>query len=1331
MKKFLAALALIAASNALTAFAAGSLDVEAYFDGVSDSGYLAPGVDYTNLHVSGWVKVSNANAPSVTAGLVRIHMDDSHGASVLIADLDWNGSASALPFDVTLNDLTAGVFYTVGVKVVPDAEHADEILGEADSEVYCFTGRHNDLYWFDENGATAEGSLPGYGVWTTVSGYRLAATEEGAIGLVNASVGGDYDAYASFAPTNFAAVNAGVTVTRMKTAFDRVTYLPLLPDVEGRLFGLALAGTNEEAEPFLMIVRNGEWERVPRETFAPSVGVEYDFEIFCTEATGSKSVGYYVYDLSGERVQLAACPRSDYIVDRPSELDFYGTGEVSVFRGEVYDTSLLRATVKLDGDDSHVMAGANFTNVWVKGVVTVSNLWATTLSDVTVRVTVRDRDGAEVGTYEGTFNGETSLDFTIPGLEPGTYYSASVEVVNDSHSVDGDMEQDFRVPTARQYSGRWIDEDADTFDGARDASGDWLYAKTPSVEAATVDDSELGRVIHIDTGLDSSVIFDPADNGDEVASSTMREIRFELRADAPSYYLSDPQYAQNASADLAGVAIACDDTDGCRCCFSVYSPDNGGEWKVLYDAPAELGELYKVVVVLTYPNPNKTSASSIDYYLENSDGSRDALASVTPASGMPTVSGSYRSRLRFAGDGVIKSLYGDCYDAHLASVDGVEYWTIQDAIAEIGSSGRVLTPLWYGEYEIEASEGYFGVIDDHVPPYLNLIWPLGYVVEITESGEARYYLFRIGDYWTDWAENGEDDLIETETGWKVLSANGLAWLARESTNSWITGDITLAANLTNLAEHIWTPIQGFEGVFDGGSKTIAGLTNKSWNEGDTNSLDMTAYGLFATASNSVFRNVVFVDVAITNDSDAVAALLGCAIGDLAVSNVVVRSGELVGGGSFISGIVGYVAGFEDVSISGNLNASTIVGTADGGSTVSGVANLGGNGAVLGSIVIADNENRGTIATTVVSADNGGNIAQVVAGTDGDAQFDASALTITGNVGTGDVSRVTIENHEGSAIAQLPVVNLAPVVSRQSDGEDYREYIEANDSTDVLIDPYLKTARMTGAFYQDGAVNYAGRVNDQITATPAGGLVTLQDSILAWSPIVLDRPITLDLNGRIVDNVFDNYAFEVGDFDGVATVKDGTVTYKEGMLANKAVGDGWTMTGVTEVPWTVDYWDRTLYVDGEFMAVAVPEIEQLVAEGVKLQLPEDSPYTIDARTSTLRLGGRQVLSFATLGYQIDTVVEDGTATYVVTIDDDPVTSPEINLSIVPNEDVSIITVKGAKAKCEYCLQSIATLSESWDKADDEWVSVANDGDTLEFRVERQGPSGFYRIKVRAK
>ena len=1277
------------------------------------------GRNFTNLLVNGFISVTNLWETDLTGGKVVVTITGSDGVPHEIVSTNWTGFTEACVISNLVDSLVIGESYTIDIRVTTE-DGSDAGIITDESWIYRgVTGRRLDDLWYDEDYDTYFGGRPSTGEWSVYDGMTVTADSVRRLIMISDD-GSSSEARLVFTPTNPVPRNAQVSLNAFQTRFDDAVDFYVLPDVSDELFGITLAAS--EGDPFFVVVDDGKWKTVDRSTFAPELGTEYFLEVLAEANDDGRCLEYFVTDLSGNTVLIHRGTFPEAAEAYPADLVFRGEGGFAIAEGALYDTSHYDVDFQVES-----MPGTNFTAAAVNGRVVITPLWDTDLTNGTIRVTIRNGSGEVVSSAVTEFHGTSPVELSVDGLEPGDAYTVDIEIIDADGNAGGEAEiEGMLTPTAKRYDGRWIYETSRTFAGDEVGTGDWSYRKLQAVVTA---DSPIGEAVRIQSDLSASVIFNPTNEDDTVINSTVREIVFDLCSEVPGFNVSAPEYAKSRPADLAGITIACDDMNGGALHFAVYNPEGEGSWEVLSGTSPVLNKLYRITVVITYPNPNLTRPGSIGYYLGDGDGGRKCIAFFEPEGVIPEITDNYKTRLRFSGSGYVGKVEGSCYDAHLASVDGVEFWTIADAIHEIGTSGRYLVPLWYSTYTADMNEGYFGVKDDHVPPYLTINWPLGYVVEITAKGEIKYYLFRLSDYWIDWAV--AEDAEEIVSGkWSIKSANGLAWLARESTNRWISGEIELASDITNLYEHIWTPIQGFTGTFDGAGKTITGLTDKGVGVNWTNALDLSVYGLFGTASNSVFRNVAFEEVAITNSADAIASLLGCSIGDLALTNVVVRSGDITGGGRFVSGIVGYIGDFGQVDLVRNFNAASLALTNAplGGVNVAGLGNLGIDGGEPGKLAIVENENRGSIATTISSSVGGGNVAQLVAGSDPAARFDKTAYTVSDNIGTGDVSRVEILNHPGWDFGVLPVVNLAAEASRQSDDEYYKHFVEGTNSAAKPIDPYFLTARMSGAYYQAGVTNEAGLINDLITASMPGDIVTVPYSCEIWSPIELDRAIILNLDNKVLDMVFDDYALKVTNEDAdKALVKDGTIVHPEGKLATEKEGDGWTMSNVNTFSWNTNYWDRGIFIDGEFIDSFVA-LSAMLPYASTIAPTEDSGFSVDTESNSLLYNGKKAFSLAPLGCKL---TDNGDGSYTIELDDDPLTAPEVSLSLAPNGGTSTVVVKGAKANCEYCLQSVTSLAENWDKVTDEWVSVENDGEELVFEIDTSAASGFYRIKIRKK
>lgn len=107
----------------------------------------------------------------------------------------------------------------------------------------------------------------------------------------------------------------------------------------------------------------------------------------------------------------------------------------------------------------------------------------------------------------------------------------------------------------------------------------------------------------------------------------------------------------------------------------------------------------------------------------------------------------------------------------------------------------------------------------------------------------------------------------------------------------------------------------FEGTFNGNNHTISNFTMIN---------DETAVGLFRSARNATFKNIIFTGVNVypSGNKDGYAALVGYAKGTLTIDNVKVNSGTITGY-NYVGGIVGEYADNKQLTITNCSNAATI------------------------------------------------------------------------------------------------------------------------------------------------------------------------------------------------------------------------------------------------------------------------------------------------------------------------------------------------------------------------------------------------------------------------
>lgn len=1261
---------------------------------------LAAGLNFEEAAVTGTVRFVELQENDLGGGKVRVTVRDNAGNVVAQQTYDYSAVTDEIAINLPVaGGVVPGMTYTTDVEVLIGGAAAPGVVDDG-AATDVSMDRVSAPAWIDENAATFAGTVSGTGEWRNRNG---ASVSGGAI--VFTTAGGEL----VFVPTNSCAEFASYSVGA-RIAFGAEGGVMTVGD--GR-FGVRFTAAGGGL--VLAVGDNGTWTEIPVSVFLPQIGAWVDVEAVFNPAFGQ--VTYYAAGYDGVKIRLAVVD-ADGDISSPGQLVFSGAGRIAAVRGEGRDTSLLSAELMLD--EWSLTPGTNFTNTVIHGFVDVNELHENTIAQGLIRFTVYDADGNVAGTFTRRYagSGMYEVDWVFDGLVGGAGYVVKAEVIPDDESrrdrVSGDANGTVDVKMARKVKGLWIDEDADTFEGLREASGEW---RKPSSSVAEAVDVGIGRGIFISSELDAPVQFTPIDRSDEVVRSTLREVRFALDNVQASYRLSEPVLPPMESDDIVGLAVACDDLGAEPVCrFAVWDPA-ASSWRVSDRRTVTLGADCRLVVVIDYRN------GVVSYY-EETEGGRELIDTVRPA-WMPTVGAGYTSVMRFPGSGTVGYLEGDCFDSHLAEVDGTEYWSIDEAVAAVENTDRALTPLWYSTYHVTGDSGRIGVFDPN--GYLRFLWDLGYVFRTERDGETVFYVFYISDNWLDFADASGVEINGSDI--TVLNEQGLAWIAREATNAWVRGTITLAADLPRMADHDWTPIYGFSGTFDGNGHVITGLRNGDYDGGPTNDLGLSAYALFAAASNSVFRNVRFETVAITNSADAVATLLGCGIGTLSVSDVQVASGAVNGAGRYVAAVVGLAADYPILVIAGNRNAAEVSmrNTTSPAVYAAGIANFAGFTAGTGSpatVSVTDNENSGPLASVIRSTEEGGNVAQIAGGTVRDAVY--ATVDVSGNVATGDVSAVTSLRHEGWPLAALPVVNLSSAVSSQRDADGYSEYLEANDAVRALVDPVRHTALVSHAFYQDGVPNPAGELADTIAASEPGTTVTLGDSIETHSPIVVDRDITIDLNSKVIDCVFDDYAISIPDAGVMATVKNGTIVAKTGRFVDQE--SRWTTANVNLVPWDVEnYWERTLWVDGEFADSLVSALHMLRSAS-SVRVPADSVLSVDPDTRSLLLEGAPVKTFSA-DYRMTAVRgEDGVIVYEIDLVD--AAKPTLDLARV-GDGVALVRVLGAKAGYEYALQSVSELGEAWGKATDEWVSVGKDGDKLEFLVPDVGASAFYRLSIREK
>lgn len=1276
------------------------------------------GQDFTNAVVSGVAKINPGSGQQGKTALVRVTMKDTAGnEKTKVVEVSRTSPTFTLIFDA----ITPGAAYTYSAELIYDG---DEDPSATDSlQDFAAIDQKSAKWatdgWVRENAATyAAGGVSGF--WANTA-YASAAS--GKIVFNTYDIGSSSFATVNFQPTNVTSSASG-SEYRIKALFPAPTLS--LPDKSG-LFGISLWGETLETEtPQLIVYGGGEWKKVDRSVFAPEAGVEYEFIV---RMDGSM-VSYAVATEKGEA--FLGQYDSWSVASKVERFAFIGDGEVSVLNGDLKDASVFRATVTFDGNGE---PGANFSNFWTTGSVRVDQLWATRFAgyDRTVIMKLINATGGVERTVTTNWSGEASLPIggLFDGLEPGGTYTLDVGVLVGDAQVSGDSEISQPINLSRLVKTGWIDEDAQTFAGRRKGTGRWEYDES---RASVISSPDFGEAISLGGSVDDLVKFVPTNSNPEIVSSSLREITVDFRTDSPGYRVKkNPRHPNLADDDLASITIAMDDRSSYaqQYLFAVF---NGKEWE-LTSYPAELGRAYKIVIQLNYRQ------GLVSYFEEKEGGARQLIKSVARA--MPEPNEDYQSRIKFAGCGTVGAVRGDCYDSHVAKSGKHLYYSVEDAVKSIGDSDRVLVPLWKSIYTVSGKEGRFAVSDPN--GLLELVWPLGYVVDYYTVDGVTYYVFRLSDNWIDFAsENG----VETSGDrFVILDESGLAWVARQAQNDYFPGAVVLSNDL-DLAAHDWTPIARFAGSIDGRGHTVKGLSGGAFSGGCTNELGLTAFGLVGTARDATLRNIRFEEVAISNAADAVAALVGCSIGNLTVSNVTVASGRIRNDGEKVAGVVGLAENYPLLVLACNTNNAEIVSASAfnvrhsvdyrreaPSAYAAGIANAGGfvtreDG--QGTVRVTDNANNGAVVTAVYALDpEGGNFAHVLGGTKRNARFDS--VTARGNTGTGDVSRVNFVS-SNPLIGDYPLVNLASAVARQElPNIHYAQFIEANDASEMLIDPVSRTARMTWGQFPNGFPNYAGLLYDQLSRQSAGATVSLTDNIAIHAPIVIDRNATVDLKGHTVEQLFDDYVFRV--IDGAkATVKSGTVVCSNGMDHVEIDGATYSESGVTHTHWNEAYWEHTSIVDKDGLPYpnSLVGMAKLLKSGETVVFPEGGAVGLDETTGAVTLNGQTAVQLASI-YQVQKSVDaNGRTVYGIELKQTEELEPTVvalDLSESEGESEFSVVVTGTRVGLEYALQQVGDLGEDWDKPTDVWLRVAKDGDELTFTAKREGDRGFFRLTTR--
>lgn len=1262
-----------------------------------------------------------------------------------------------------------------------------------------------DGIWMYENACSYEDTFFSSGEWR--ADPAAVKSVAGQI-VVDPSEADEEELTTLFIPTNSIPECSGYEIVFQATPDG--AYAPGdLPPADG-VFGVALGRDAVRTEKLAFWVTvDGGWVQVPRSRYAPRLGATYEFEVATClrgDMNGDRpAIAYYVSEVNGSTVGSRHFLYGSGMTTRrfPESIEFDGFMHLSFIRGDVLDDSLLKVEVNFaDGG----VVGQNFTNLNLNGIINLAELFPTDYTNGIAYLRVRDAAGRLV------FNDEIWLSdthrFNLPcEVKPGGIYSLELDVMTENGlRVKGDNDYRDSVADGRRAefgatdrfgepAGGWIREDALTLAGERAGTGEWRTEGTIDLLR-----TEFGRAepcVDFAGEGGAKLAFVPTNDSVQVRNATTREFRFTVvqrGGDTPYRFQSDVEdrTGEELPTDLrmdgefAGVTLVADERfplvttnlsenvvlTNYLTRLAVWDAP-AARWRLVEDSTTRyarflvtnrtdvlLYDTYEILVLVNYPNP-QNDKTFVSYY-RTLEGENQFLAGFELPDGMlPALGTVFTNDVSFAGVGTFLKLEGDCYDAHLAEVDGEEYWTIEEARLAAEEKGTGFKPLWNATYELTQESGRFSVIDPD--GILKVLWN-GRAYETEREGEVVWYYYSPVNNWIGFADDRH--LVSNGLEYVVGDARALAWIARASTNADFRAARVVLSNRIDLTAHDWTPIARFDGVFDGQTNVITGLNTGDFRSGLTNAANVSAYALFASASNAVFQNVAFERVAITNGADAVAALLGCSLGELTVSNVTICSGVIRGDGTWTAGAVGLAEDYPKLVLVASTNAAALV-AGEPASYLAGLVNLGGFTEYRegrGELKLVDNENRGELKAQI--AIGAGNVAQVAGGAKEGATF--GAREIHGNVGTGAVERVVCETGgDDHDLPPYPVVNLASVFARygrysESMGDyGFRRYIEAEGSPDLtsfdlLVDPCYRTARLLGAFDSNGETNLVGLVNDTITTLPDGGRFDLGFDLESWDPIEIDRNLGFNLNGHMLDVVFENSAFAMTHSDTAAVISNGTVIVNSQQEAPfMTIGEGveralWTTNDIHLVKWGEDgteYYYRDIYLpeNDEYREfVSAPQLMTYLKTGAVVSFIYDSVYSVDEE-GHVKVAGQTVATFGK-GYKVVPFIgEDGYPACKVELEpiklEDAAAEVALDLSEVlksvgeigpKGKNVELEVAGNTLAACDYCLQETTSLEAGWPEVKEaDWKGVAKDGDPIRFTVHLTAEAGFFRITIREK
>lgn len=334
----------------------------------------------------------------------------------------------------------------------------------------------------------------------------------------------------------------------------------------------------------------------------------------------------------------------------------------------------------------------------------------------------------------------------------------------------------------------------------------------------------------------------------------------------------------------------------------------------------------------------------------------------------------------------------------------------------------------------------------------------------------------------------------TETNpYKIGTANELAFLAKKINTGeakYVGKHYVLVSDI-NLAGKEWVPIgtkdKPFAGVFDGKDHKIAGLTIKYVLRSGVEA-EKTYMGLFGATSSdaaigsvlngyepnvlkildwskncAVLKNIVFTDVGISVEGQAVGALVGKATNTY-IDNVKVKSGSLLTMGNS-GGVVGFLSGSVVINVS--TEKEYTVGTvAKGGYSIGGIV-----GAVRdnGNSAIINSTNNAKVEVYITSASAAGILGNI-------ADKPASTL-VYGCVNNGPVSIKANSHTDGDYLN-----NSATGIVGHSNGQLTTSIINCTNYGKISNDGSIKAGSLAGiskytAGLISGCVNYGEIVGD--------------------------------------------------------------------------------------------------------------------------------------------------------------------------------------------------------------------------------------------------------------